>query len=198
LLVSEGEPGGECTFTGCVPSKTLIEAAARGAPFPEAMAAVRQAVAAIAATETPDVLERQGIEVLRGHAAFTSLRQISVDGRALRARSCVLATGSRPTLPPLLGLAPGPEQVPYLSNENVFGLTRLPGSLAILGGAVGCELAQAFRRLGADVTVIEAAPRLLSAAEPEASQVIERVFRADRIRFRTATAPENIKPTRAG
>jgi pyruvate/2-oxoglutarate dehydrogenase complex dihydrolipoamide dehydrogenase (E3) component len=67
--------------------------------------------------------------------------------------------------------------VPYLTNENVFGLTRAPASLAILGGgAVGCELAQAFRRLGAGVTVIEAAPRLLPTAEPEAPEVIERVF----------------------
>ena len=71
LLVSEGEIGGECTFTGCVPSKTLIEAAARGAAFPGAMTAVRDAVAAIAATETAEVLAREGIEVLRGRAAFT-------------------------------------------------------------------------------------------------------------------------------
>lgn len=150
LLVSEGELGGECTFTGCVPSKTLIEAAARGAAFPDAMRAVREAIGAIAATETPEVLERRGVDVLRGHAAFTSLRQISVDGRPLRARSFVLATGSRPAVPRLPGLAPGDEQVPYLTNENVFALTRAPGSLAILGGGpVGCELAQPFRRLGA-------------------------------------------------
>jgi pyruvate/2-oxoglutarate dehydrogenase complex dihydrolipoamide dehydrogenase (E3) component len=195
LLVSEGELGGECTFTGCVPSKTLIEAAARGATFPEAMAAVRDAVAAIAATETPEVLNRRGVEVLRGHAAFTSPRQISADGRTLRARSFVLATGSRPALPPLQGLA----EVPYLTNENIFGLTRAPGSLVILGGgAVGCELAQPFRRLGSDVTVIEAAPRLLPAAELEASQVVERVFRTERIDVRTGVAAESVKPNGGG
>ena len=72
LLVAEGEIGGECTFTGCVPSKTLIEAAARGAAFTDATAAVRKAVAAIAATETAEVLTRRGIEVVRGRAAFTS------------------------------------------------------------------------------------------------------------------------------
>jgi pyruvate/2-oxoglutarate dehydrogenase complex dihydrolipoamide dehydrogenase (E3) component len=195
VLVSEGELGGECTFTGCVPSKTLIEAAARGAAFPDAMIAVRQAVAAIATTETPEVLERRGIEVLRGHAEFTSPRQISVDGRTLRGRSFVLATGSRPAVPPI----PGIEQVPYLTNENVFGLTRAPGTLAIVGGgAVGCELAQPFRRLGADVTVIEAASRLLPAAEPEASEVIERVFRAEGIRVRTGTRADIIKPNETG
>jgi pyruvate/2-oxoglutarate dehydrogenase complex dihydrolipoamide dehydrogenase (E3) component len=199
LLVSEGELGGECTFTGCVPSKTLIEAAARGAAFPDAMRAAREAVGAIAATETPEVLERRGVDVLRGHAAFTSLRQISVDGRPLRARSFVLATGSRPAVPRLPGLAPGDEQVPYLTNENVFALTRAPGSLAILGGGpVGCELAQPFRRLGADVTVVEAAPRLLPAAEPEVSEVIERVFRTEGIRVRTATGAKIIKPNGTG
>jgi pyruvate/2-oxoglutarate dehydrogenase complex dihydrolipoamide dehydrogenase (E3) component len=195
LLVSEGELGGECTFTGCVPSKTLIEAAAHGEAFPEAMATVRQAVAMIAATETPEVLRRRGIEVQRGHAAFTSPQEIRVDGRTLRARSFVLATGSQPVVPPI----PGIEQVPYLTNENLFDLTRAPDSLAILGGgAVGCELAQPFRRLGTDVTVIEAARRLLSTAEPEASEVVERVFQADGIQVRTSTRTEIIKPNETG
>ena len=105
LLVSEGEIGGECTFTGCVPSKTLIEAAARGAAFPAAMAAVRESVATIAATETAEVLAADGIEVMRGRAVFSSPREISVDGRVLRARRFVIATGSRPAVPPVPGLA---------------------------------------------------------------------------------------------
>lgn len=105
LLVAEGEIGGECTFTGCVPSKALIEAAARGAAFAEAAAAVRRAVATIAATETAQVLTRRGVEVRRGHAAFASPREVAVDGRVLRARGVVVATGSRPALPPVDGLA---------------------------------------------------------------------------------------------
>jgi pyruvate/2-oxoglutarate dehydrogenase complex dihydrolipoamide dehydrogenase (E3) component len=138
-----------------VPSKTLIEAAARGTGFAEAIAAVRRAVVAIAATETADVLRRHGIEVLRGHAAFASPAEITVDGSRLRARGFVLATGSRPAIPPVPRLA----GARYLTSENVFELTELPASLAILGGgAVGCELAQAFARLGSQVTVIEAAP----------------------------------------
>jgi len=112
---------------------------------------VRKAVAAIAATETAAVLEHYGIEVLRGHAAFASPRQVTVDGRALRARGFVLATGSRPAIPAVPGLA----GVPYLTNENIFDLTERPASVAILGGgAVGCELAQALRRLGSQVTVM--------------------------------------------
>ena len=189
LLVAEGEIGGECTFTGCVPSKSLIEAAARGAAFTEATAAVHKAVAAIAATETPVVLGRRGIEVRRGHAAFRSPREITVDGSVLRARGFVVATGSRPAVPPVPGLA----GVPYLSNENVFGLTSLPASLAILGGgAIGCELAQAFSRLGSQVTLIEAKPRLLPAADPAAAEVISQVFAAEGVTVRTGSAVEII------
>jgi pyruvate/2-oxoglutarate dehydrogenase complex dihydrolipoamide dehydrogenase (E3) component len=189
LLVAEGEIGGECTFTGCVPSKTLIEAAARGVTFTDATAAVHRAVAAIAATETPAVLTRHGIDVLRGHAAFASPREITVDGRVLRARGFVVATGSRPTVPPVPGVA----EVPYLTNENVFELTDLPASLAVLGGgAVGCELAQAFARLGSHVTLIEAAPRLLPAADPAAAEVISQVFAAEGITVRTGSPVETV------
>lgn len=190
LLVAEGEIGGECTFTGCVPSKTLIEAAARGTAYPAAIAAVRHAVAAIAATETPDALGREGIEVLRGLAAFTSPREVSVGGRGLGARAFVVATGSQPSVPPVPGLA----GIGYLTNETIFGLGELPGRLAVLGGGpVGCELAQAFARLGSQVTVIEAAPRLLPAADPEASQVVAEVFGAEGISVRTGAAAASVK-----
>lgn len=187
LLVSEGETGGECTFTGCVPSKALIEAAARGTGFTEAMTAVRKAVTSIAATETADVLTRHGIDVLRGHAEFTAPRQVAVDGRTLRARGFVLAAGSRPAVPPVPGLA----GTPYLTNENIFDLDRLPGSLAIVGGgAIGCEMAQAFRRLGSQVTLIEAGPQLLPAADPRASNILGEVLTAEGVTVRAGSAVE--------
>ena len=190
LLVADGEIGGECTFTGCVPSKALIEAAARGAAFPAAMAAVRDAVAGIAATETAEVLAREGIEVLRGQVAFAAPNEISVDGRAVRARRFAIATGSQPAIPPVTGLA----DTDYLTNETIFGLGELPGRLAVMGGgAVGCELAQAFARLGSRVTVIEAAPRLLPAADPAASRVVEKVFRAEGISVRAGVAAACVK-----
>jgi pyruvate/2-oxoglutarate dehydrogenase complex dihydrolipoamide dehydrogenase (E3) component len=163
------------------------------------MAAVGKAVAAIAATETAGVLSRQGIGVLRGRAVFTSPREITVDGRTLRGRAFVVATGSRPAVPPLPGLAPGRDKVPYLTNEDVFGLSGLPGSLAILGGgAVGCELAQAFRRLGTDVSVVEAAGRLLPAADPQAALVIGETFRADGIGVRTGAEVTSVQPNEGG
>ncbi len=113
-----------------------------------------------------------------------------MDGRPLRARRFVLATGSRPAVPPLPGLA----ELPYLTNENVFELAALPASLAILGGgAVGCELAQAFRRLGSQVTVIEAAPRLLPAADPAASELIGEVLTREGVCVRTGAPAVKIE-----
>ena len=154
------------------------------------MAAVRHAVSAIAATETAQVLAAGGIDVLRGRAAFASRREITVGGRRVRAERFVIATGSRPALPPVPGLA----ETEYLTNETIFGLDELPGRLAVLGGgAVGCELAQAFARLGCQVTLIEAAPRLLPAADPQASRVLQEVFRGEGISVRTAVAAASVK-----
>ncbi len=177
LLVSDGPPGGDCTFTGCVPSKTLIEAARRGLPFPQATQRVRDAVATIAATENAEVLQGEGIDVMLGRAAFDGRGRVIVDGRSVIGRRFIVATGSRPAIPPI----PGLEKVPYLTNETVFDLPALPASLAVLGGgAIGCELAQAFARLGSRVTVVEAANRLLPGEEPEVSAVISDVFTRER------------------
>ena len=175
LMVQDGPVGGDCTFSGCVPSKSLIEAAQRGASFAEAMAHVARSIDTIAATETADVLRGEGIEVLEGRARFRSSRELDVDGRTVRARRIVVATGARPAVPPVAGLA----DVPYLTNENVFALTARPRSLIVLGGgAIGCELAQAFGNFGTAVTVVEALPRLVAREEPEASAVLGETFRA--------------------
>ncbi|MHB1787010.1 MAG: FAD-dependent oxidoreductase, partial [Acidimicrobiales bacterium] len=105
LLVQSGPLGGDCTFTGCVPSKTLIESAAHGRPFDDAMAAVHRAVETIAATENDDVLRREGVEEVHGWATFTSPRAIDVDGTRLVARRFIIATGAGPAVPPIDGLA---------------------------------------------------------------------------------------------
>lgn len=181
LLVQLGPIGGDCTFTGCVPSKTVIEAAARGESFAAAMAAARRVVESIAAREDDEVFGREGVEVLHGWASFRSPREVDVDGVVLRSRRFVVATGAQPAVPPIEGLA----EVDYLTNENIFELDDLPASLAVLGGgAIGCELAQAFRRLGAEVTLIEALDRLLPQEEPEASAAIADAFAAEGIELR--------------
>ena len=181
VIAVDGPVGGECTFTGCVPSKALIFAAARGASFDDAMGAVRQAVDRIAATESADVLRGEGIDVVEGRARLVGPDAIEVDGRILRGRGVVVATGSVPALPPI----PGLHEVNPLTNETVFELSRRPASMVIIGGgAIGCELGQAFARLGTRVTILEAAPRLLLSEEPDASELITDVLRAEGVDVR--------------
>lgn len=144
-------------------------AAARGESFADAMATVRMAVARIAATEDDLALKRDGVSVIHGRAILGSAREVDVDGARLRCRRMIIATGARPAVPPVEGL----RDVDYLTNESVFSLPSLPPRLAVLGGgAVGCELAQGFARLGSAVTVVEAEDRVLPGEEPEASDVV--------------------------
>ncbi len=177
LLIQDGEIGGDCTFTGCVPSKSLIAAAARHESFADAMAGVRSAIAEVAAAETAEVFRGEGINVIEGRARFVGPRQVTVAGHGNHTgRRVVIATGARPFVPPIRGLA----EVEALTSDNVFDLETQPLSLAVLGGGpIGCELAQAFARLGTDVTLIEAGPRLLPREEPEASEVVAEALAAD-------------------
>lgn len=172
-LISDSPLGGDCTFTGCVPSKTLIESAAQGLPYDAAIARVHDTVERIAATESANVLRGEGIDVVEGHAAFTGARRLDVGGKLLSARHIVIATGSAPFVPRIDGIG----SVSYRTSDTIWQERELPGSLLVLGGgAIGCELAQVFRRFGADVTIVEGAPRLLPREEPEASDVVADVF----------------------
>ncbi|MHB1504654.1 MAG: dihydrolipoyl dehydrogenase family protein [Acidimicrobiales bacterium] len=195
VLVSDGALGGDCTFTGCLPSKTLIEAAAAGLSFAEASARMRAVVSQIAATEDAGVLRHEGVEVVEGSARFSGARVLSVDGQPIRAKVVVIATGSRPAVPPL----PGLDAVPFLTNETVFDLDELPGSIAILGGgAIGCELAQAFRRFGSQVQVVEGEDRLLPREEPEASAVLAGVFAAEGIGVHLGASVARVEQATSG
>ncbi|MBW3555844.1 MAG: FAD-dependent oxidoreductase [Actinobacteria bacterium] len=181
LLVQDGPVGGDCTFTGCVPSKALIAAAGAGAGFSEAMASAARAVKIIAAGEEAEVFRREGVEVLEGRARFRSRNEIDVDGQAVGADRFVVATGAAPAVPPI----PGLRELDHLTSDNVWDLQECPATLAVLGGgAIGCELAQAFARLGARVTVIEALDHLLSKEEPEVATVMEGVLRREGVEVR--------------
>jgi pyruvate/2-oxoglutarate dehydrogenase complex dihydrolipoamide dehydrogenase (E3) component len=191
LLVSDGEPGGDCTFYGCVPSKTLIESARQGMPYPKAAQRVRDVVARVAASENAEVLRREGIEVMLGRARLLSASQVAVDAHRIQAGVIILATGSRPSVPPIPGLA----TAGYLTNETVFDLTELPASLAVLGGGpVGCELAQAFARFGSRVTLVEAADRLLPREEPQASWTVGSVLVREGVDVRTGVSVAKVGP----
>lgn len=194
-LVQDGEVGGDCTFTGCVPSKTLIESAAQGVGFEQAMSRVREAVARIAATETADVLRGEGIDVVEGRARLTGPGSAVVDGRTLEADKVVLATGAGPVVPGIPGLRDGP----HLTNETVWDLTRRPESVVVMGGgAIGCELAQALARFGVRVTVVEGLDRLLTKEEPDAGKVVGDVFSREGIEVRLGTKVTEVGHPRPG
>lgn len=187
VLVADGPLGGDCTHTGCVPSKTLLAAAAAGHTFDDAMTAVHAAVERIAATEDVAALERVGVRVVRGRGELTTPGRVRVDGTELVAGHVIVATGATAGLPPV----PGLDAIGALTNETVFALDLRPDRLAVVGGgAIGCELAQAFACLGTQVTVIEAAERLLPAEDPDASAVIEAALTADGVDVRVGARIE--------
>lgn len=192
-LVERRRLGGECTWAGCVPSKALLERSRevhggrrRGlvgtANFAGIMEEVAEAMEAVGEDESRPALEAKGIRVLEGEATFTAPRTVMVDGTAVRAgRAVVVATGSTALVPPI----PGLDQAPAYTNDTVWDLRRLPRRLGVIGGGpIGSELAQAFARLGAEVTVF-ASGRLVPREEPEASQVLADVFTREGVRVVT-------------
>ena len=193
-LVTDSAPGGDCTFTGCVPSKTLLAAARDGLSFTEAMARVRATVEHIAATESADVLRSRGVTVIEGRARLATHDTVAVGERRITAPRIVLATGSRPSLPDHI---PGLTEAQPLTNETVFDLTEAPRSLGIIGGGpTGCELAQAFALLGAEVTLFEERQQLLPNEEPEAAATVRAALQAGGVRVLRRTRVARVTPTR--
>jgi pyruvate/2-oxoglutarate dehydrogenase complex dihydrolipoamide dehydrogenase (E3) component len=201
-------PGGDCLWTGCVPSKALIAAAElahrmRDAAsvgltpvepeieFGRVMEHVRRAQAAIEPEDSAKALRRDGVEVIAGTARFAGPGRIEVEGaEPIRYRTALIATGSRPVLPDLDGLA-GADP---LTNETVWELRERPPRLVIIGGGpIGCELGQAFQRLGSQVTVIERLDELLVKEEPEARDLIAERLRADGVDLRLGAKPIRVE-----
>ncbi len=193
LIESEDGLGGDCTYWGCVPSKTLISIASlarqnqayaelgfSGAPpdFARVMAHQRAVVAAVAHRERAQLFERDGIAVISGTARLESPQVVRVGDRTLQAGSVVIATGTDPALPSISGL----ERTPYLTNRTIFDLTELPERLLVLGGGpIGLELGQALARLGSQVTILEAGDTLLTNDEPDAGRLIHDTLRREGI-----------------
>ncbi|WP_439532390.1 dihydrolipoyl dehydrogenase family protein [Polymorphobacter sp.] len=176
LLVEQHRLGGECLWTGCVPSKAMIATAARGGKgWADARAALNAAITTI---EPHDSLERFrgfGVEVVQAKACLLGRDRIDVGGRRVSARRIVIATGPDPAVPPIPGLA----ELPYLTNENLFDLPVQPHHLLVIGGGpIGVELGQAFARLGTAVTIVANGP-LLARQDAEAVDVVRRQLVAD-------------------
>jgi pyruvate/2-oxoglutarate dehydrogenase complex dihydrolipoamide dehydrogenase (E3) component len=196
-LVERARLGGDCLNTGCVPSKAILRTARAigelrrandlgvrvtgiDVDFPAVMRRMRQRRVDLAVNDSAQRLALLGIQVFFGDAAFTSAREIAVGSETLRFTRAAIATGSRPAVPPIDGLS----NTPYLTNETVFDLTERPDRLLVIGGgAIGCELSQAFARFGSRVTVFDQVRRVLANDDPDASIVVERALTSDGVQF---------------
>ncbi|MBN8631282.1 MAG: FAD-dependent oxidoreductase [Rhodobacterales bacterium] len=195
VLIEAGEMGGDCLNAGCVPSKALLAAAKaaeaqrhgfRGVKpvTPKVdFAAVKDHIAAviagIAPVDSQERFEGLGCTVIRAFARFTGPRDVEAGDSTIRARRFVIATGSRPVVPQVQGI----DRVPYFTNETIFTLRERPGHLIVIGGGpIGVEMAQAHRRLGCEVTVVETA-KVLGREDPELVAVLLAALRAEGIAF---------------
>ncbi len=208
-LIEKDTLGGDCLNTGCVPSKALLRTArllaeARDSArfgvarmearfdFADVMARVRRVIATVEPHDSAERYGGLGVEVIRGDARLVSPWEVEVGGRRLSARSIVVATGARPLVPRIAGLA----DAPYVTSETIWNLRELPRRFVVLGGGpIGCELAQAFARLGSAVTIVEMAPRLLPREDAAAAAVLAARFVAEGLAV--AAAHEALRVERA-
>jgi len=212
LMVEADRLGGDCTWHGCIPSKALLHIAddwysgRRSGKFASAdtirvldyrkvvdeVHRIREHVYDEA--DRPDIYTAMGVEVAFGRAAFTDAHTISITSgdsiKTVTSRFFVVATGSKPAIPPIGGL----ESVPFLTNESLFELTELPERLIILGaGPIGCEMAQVFTRLGSKVTVIDLADRILPRDDPKSTAILLSALRAEGTEFYLDSSIEQVK-----
>jgi len=197
-LVERDLMGGDCLNFGCVPSKAIIAASRvvrtirRGAEFginvpgevrvdfAAIMERMRRVRAELAANDAASRFRGLGVDVFIGDARFAGPDVVEVEGARLRFARAVIATGARATAPPIPGLA----DAGYLTNETVFSLTELPRRTVVIGaGPIGCELAQAFSRLGSEVTIVEMLPQVLGREDPDAAQIVAGALARDGIRI---------------
>jgi pyruvate/2-oxoglutarate dehydrogenase complex dihydrolipoamide dehydrogenase (E3) component len=212
-LVERHRLGGDCLNYGCVPSKALLRCARAAAEarraadfgvrvpatvavdFPAVLARMRRLRAGISRHDSVARFRGLGVDVFLGEARFTGPDAAAVGGRTLRFARAVIATGTRPAALELPGLGPGD----YLTNETVFDLDALPRRLVVVGaGPVGCELGQAFRRFGSDVTLLNHTPGLLGKEEPEAAALVRSRFEAEGVRLELGAQPVGVERADGG
>jgi len=207
-LVERHWMGGDCLNVGCVPSKALVRAArawhaaatARerfGGPsvdgqrdFAAAMRRMEEVRSDISAVDSAHRYRNLGVDVFFGQARFAGPDKITVDAQDIRFRRAVIATGTRPLVPPIPGIA----DVGYLTNETIFSLSEAPHRLIVIGGGpIGSELAQAFARFGSTVTIVEREPRILGNDDPEAAGVVAVALVRDGVRLLTSATIQRVE-----
>ncbi len=204
-LIEKHKMGGDCLNTGCVPSKALLRSARFLAQankaeslgmravkvdfrFADLMQRVQRVVKTVEPHDSVERYTQLGVDCVQGEARITSPWTVEVDTangtRKLSAKSLVIAAGARPFVPPI----PGIDEVGYLTSDDVWELRQLPKRLVVLGGGpIGCELAQAFARVGAKVIQVEMAPRLMPREDPEISEMVKQRFTDEGIDVRIDT-----------
>lgn len=206
LLIEKGNWGGDCTNFGCIPSKSLIASAHAAHAFKEgrtlgiesvslqlkareSLTRTRHIVEEVRSHEDPEALAKLGVETITGTAAFKDSHTLEVNHETVFGQQIVIATGSSPFLPPIKGLS----QTPYLTNETIFELKEIPETLAVMGGGpIGCELAQAFQRLGSKVALIHSHAQLLNKEEPIAQERIAEQFQKEGMNLYLGIRPQEI------
>ena len=202
LIEKTGRLGGECTWTGCVPRKTLIKAAQIAFQAEQmkkfglkttnevlidttmVMDHVRAVVEQVYRTHTPERIEQEGITVLFGIPSFLDAYRIQLDDNVITAKKIIIATGSSPLIPPIDGI----DQVNYLTNETLFDLKTLPKSMVILGaGPIGVEMASALNRLGVEITLIEMQDRILPREDAELVTLLTEIMKQEGVNILTGT-----------
>jgi pyruvate/2-oxoglutarate dehydrogenase complex dihydrolipoamide dehydrogenase (E3) component len=211
ILFEKGKMGGDCLNYGCIPSKALIAAAKQAhvfrtagkygilavepkVDFKKVYNYVQSVIAAIAPNDSVERFEKLGVKVVLSEARFLDEKTVETKEGVFRAKRFVIATGSRAAVPPIPGLA----SVPYFTNEAIFENTKLPKHLIIIGGgAIGVELAQAHRRLGSDVTVLEAFEPFAK-DDPELTGIVLESLRTDGIKILARAKIKKISKSKAG
>jgi pyruvate/2-oxoglutarate dehydrogenase complex dihydrolipoamide dehydrogenase (E3) component len=203
-MIEKDRLGGECTNSGCVPSKALIRTSRMAREIRSAgrygleiragvelgtervMAHVRSVVQKVYAGHGPEVFQRLGIAVLFGAPVFTDNHRIELNGRSISAKKFVIATGSSPAIPSIEGI----ETIPYLTNQNIFALEKLPSSMIVLGaGPIGTELGSALNLLGVSVSIIHRHERILNKEDGELVDLLKGKMREEGVRLITGYSP---------
>jgi pyruvate/2-oxoglutarate dehydrogenase complex dihydrolipoamide dehydrogenase (E3) component len=206
-LIEKDRLGGDCLHYGCVPSKSIIHAAkvahsvktaARFGIYTsepviqlkEALGHVHAVIDTIQAHDSTERFEKLGVDVIYGAGQFVDRKTFEVNGRRLSARAFLIATGSRPQVPPVAGL----EAAGFLTNEQVFNIQTRPEAIAVIGaGPIGCELGQSFSRLGSQVTLLASRDVILPKEDPEVAAVVQQQLRSEGIQILTSTRAEKVE-----
>lgn len=201
-LIEKHKMGGDCLNTGCVPSKALISSAkvahsfkkadkfgivdvSYRVDFPKVMDQIQEVIKKIEPHDSVERYTELGVDCIQGEATIVSPTEIKVNGEIITTKNIVIATGGRPFIP----LIPGLDQIDYLHSDNLWGIREQPKKMLFLGGGpIGCELAQAFQRLGSEVTVIDMAPTILTREDDDVIKMVTDSFEADGLNIITSAS----------